>query len=89
MIPPAPSAKGLIRDATLSVMLSDGPNLRTLECQMRLATMVTMANAGLRWLSKEKPEIGKAQDLLNNIAAAGHQASDIVTNIRALFGKDT
>lgn len=44
-VPPAPSAKGLIGDATLTVMLSDGPNLRTLECPMRLATMVTMANA--------------------------------------------
>lgn len=44
-IPPAQTAKGLIRDATLTVMLSDGPNLRTLDCQMRLATMVTMANA--------------------------------------------
>jgi signal transduction histidine kinase len=59
------------------------------EVKQPLSAMVTMANAGLRWLSREKPEIGKAQDLLNKIAAAGHQASDIVTNIRALFGKET
>jgi hypothetical protein len=44
-IPPAPSAKGLIRDANLSVTLSDGPNSRTVECGLRVATMVTLANA--------------------------------------------
>src|SRR5204862_3819349 len=43
--PPAPSARGLIRDAVLSVTMSDGTNQRTIDCGMRLATMVTMANA--------------------------------------------
>ena len=44
-IPPASSAKGLIRDASLNIILSDGPSQRAVECNMRLATMVTMANA--------------------------------------------
>jgi hypothetical protein len=45
IIPPAPSAKGFIRDASLTVTLTDGPDQRTLECALRLATMQTMANA--------------------------------------------
>jgi signal transduction histidine kinase len=48
-----------------------------------------MANAALRWLSRESPDIGRAQDAMNKVVAAGHQASYIVTNIRGLFGKDT
>jgi signal transduction histidine kinase len=48
-----------------------------------------MANAALRWLSRENPEIGRARDALNKVVAAGHQASDLITNVRGLFGKDT
>ena len=44
-IPSADTAKGLIRDATLIVTLSDGTSQVTIDCEMRLATMVTMANA--------------------------------------------
>jgi signal transduction histidine kinase len=51
--------------------------------------MVTRANAALRWLSGENPNVGKAQDALNQIVAAGHRASDVVTSVRAMFRKDT
>jgi len=48
-----------------------------------------MANAALRWLSRESPDIGRARDALNKVVEAGHHASDVITNIRGLFGKDT
>ena len=51
--------------------------------------MVTMANAALRWLSKGEPDIGRARDAMNKVVAAGHQASDVIANVRGLFGKDT
>ena len=48
-----------------------------------------MANAALRWLSREKPDIGRAQNAMNKVVEAGHQASDVITTVRGLFGKDT
>jgi signal transduction histidine kinase len=59
------------------------------EIRQPITGMVTMANAALRWLSRDKPEIGRAQDAMNKVVAAGHQASDVITNVRGLFGKDT
>jgi signal transduction histidine kinase len=48
-----------------------------------------MANAALRWLSRESPDVGRARDAMNKVVAAGHQAGDVITNVRGLFGKDT
>jgi signal transduction histidine kinase len=59
------------------------------EIRQPITGMVTMANAALRWLSRENPDIGRARNLLNKVVAAGHQTSEVVTNIRGLFGKDT
>ena len=59
------------------------------EIRQPITGMVTMANAALRWLSKENPDIGRARDAMNKVVAAGHQASDVITNARGLFGKDT
>jgi len=58
------------------------------EVNQPLMGMVTRANAALRWLSGENPNVGRAQDALNQIVAAGHRASDVVANIRAMFRKD-
>jgi signal transduction histidine kinase len=59
------------------------------EIRQPITGMVTMANAALRWLSREKPDIGRAQDAMTKVVAAGHHASDVITNVRGLFGKDT
>src|SRR6516164_883372 len=59
------------------------------EIRQPITGMVAMANAALRWLSRENPDIGRAQDAMNKVVAAGHQASDVITNVRGLFGKDT
>jgi signal transduction histidine kinase len=59
------------------------------EIRQPITGMVTLANAALRWLSRQNPDIGRAQVALNKVVAAGHQASDVITNVRGLFGKDT
>jgi C4-dicarboxylate-specific signal transduction histidine kinase len=51
--------------------------------------MVTNANAALRWLSREAPDIDNARDALGKIVKVGHHAGDVITGIRALVKKDT
>jgi C4-dicarboxylate-specific signal transduction histidine kinase len=58
------------------------------EVRQPITAMVAMANAAARWLSRESPDIGRAQDAVNKVVAAGHRASDVITNVRGLFGKD-
>lgn len=58
------------------------------EVRQPITGMVTMANAAERWLSRESPDIGRARDLLNKVVAAGHHASEVIANVRGLFGKD-
>jgi C4-dicarboxylate-specific signal transduction histidine kinase len=59
------------------------------EVSQPLTGMVMRANAALRWLAAGTPDIGKAQEALANIVCAGQRASDIITNIRSMFRKDT
>jgi signal transduction histidine kinase len=59
------------------------------EIRQPITGMVTMASAALRWLSRESPDIGRAREAMNKAVAAGHLASDVITNVRGLFGKDT
>jgi C4-dicarboxylate-specific signal transduction histidine kinase len=59
------------------------------EIRQPITGMVTMANAALRWLSRANADIGRARDAMNRVVAAGHQAGDVITNVRGLFGKDT
>jgi C4-dicarboxylate-specific signal transduction histidine kinase len=59
------------------------------EVRQPLTAMATMASAALRWLSRENPDIGRARDALDKVVVASHHASDVITNVRAMFGKDT
>ena len=59
------------------------------EVNQPLTGIVTRANAGLRGLSAEKPDIGKARDALSQIVAAGHRASEVLVSVRAMFKKET
>ena len=59
------------------------------EVSQPLTGMVANAHAALRWLSREQPDVGNVREALNQIVAAGHRASDVVTSVRAMFRKDT
>ena len=58
------------------------------EIKQPLTGMVANANAALRWLAAELPNVNKARAALTQIVTAGHHASDIVTSVRAMFKKD-
>jgi signal transduction histidine kinase len=55
------------------------------EVNQPLASMVTNASAGLRWLEREQPRIEEATAALERIVAEGHRANKIVSSIRTMF----
>jgi signal transduction histidine kinase len=57
------------------------------EINQPLASMVTNANAGMRWLARHAPEIGQAEAALRRIVEEGHRADKIVSGIRTMFLK--
>jgi len=57
----------------------------THEVNQPLTSIVTRANAGVRWLRAEKPNLEKTVAALEAIATAGHRASDIIASVRAMF----
>jgi len=59
------------------------------EINQPLASMVTNADAALRWLAKDQPRTDKANDALHRIVADGHRANKVVTGIRTMFMKGT
>lgn len=58
------------------------------EVTQPVASMVTNANAALRWLDKPRPEIGEAEGALRRIVDDGHRTGEVIDNIRTLFRKD-
>lgn len=59
------------------------------EIKQPLAAMVTNANAGLRWLAKETPDLAETREVMKNVVSAGHRASEVIGSIQAMFKKDS
>jgi PAS domain S-box-containing protein len=57
------------------------------EVNQPLAAIVTNADAGLRWLSREEPDLDEVRSLLRRIVSDGHRASEVIASIRSMFGK--
>jgi PAS domain S-box-containing protein len=57
------------------------------EVNQPIAAAVTNADAGLRWLATEPPNIEKGRDAFDRIIKAGKQASDVIGRIRGLIKK--
>jgi C4-dicarboxylate-specific signal transduction histidine kinase len=55
------------------------------EIKQPLTAIVASASAGLRWLNRSPPNFDKARDALNNIAAGGHRASEVLQSVRAMY----
>ncbi len=49
--------------------------------------MLTNANAGLRWLAGDTPNLAEARDAIRRIVRDGNRTSDVITRMRALFKK--
>ncbi|WP_201159355.1 ATP-binding protein [Rhodoplanes elegans] len=55
------------------------------EINQPLASMVTNADAGLRWLGKAEPRLDMVDAALRRIVADGHRANKVVVGIRTMF----
>lgn len=59
------------------------------EVNQPLTGIVTRASAALNWLRREKPDLEKTGDALENIVRAAQRASDIVASVRGMFKKES
>ncbi|WP_073137383.1 MASE4 domain-containing protein [Muricoccus roseus] len=57
------------------------------EINQPLASIITNADAGLRWLTRAEPRIDKVDASLRAIVSEGHRANKIVLGIRTMFMK--
>lgn len=59
------------------------------EVNQPLGSMVTNANAGLRWLANPQPALDEARAAMHRIVEEGHRANKVVSGIRTMFMKGT
>jgi PAS domain S-box-containing protein len=57
------------------------------EVNQPLAGMLTNANAGLRWLKGDPPNLSEAGDAIRRIIRDGKRAGDVISRMRSLFKK--
>jgi C4-dicarboxylate-specific signal transduction histidine kinase len=58
------------------------------EVNQPLAAVVTNANASLRWLHREPPDLNEAREAVQRIIRDGNRGSDVIARIRALLKKE-
>lgn len=59
------------------------------EINQPLAAVVTNANACLRWLDREPPELDEARETARRIIRDGKRGSEVLARIRAMLKKET
>src|SRR5208282_4494026 len=57
------------------------------EVTQPLAGMLTNANASLRWLAADPPNLAEARDAIRRIVRDGNRTGDVISRMRALFKK--
>jgi PAS domain S-box-containing protein len=57
------------------------------EVNQPIAAAVTNADAGLRWLAAQPPDLEEVRDAFDHIIKASNQASEVIGRIRALIKK--
>ncbi|NOJ40969.1 PAS domain S-box protein [Bradyrhizobium australiense] len=57
------------------------------EVNQPIAATVTNAQAALRWLSAQPPDLGEVRDSLRRIVEDGKRAGNVISGIRALINK--
>ena len=57
------------------------------EVNQPLAGIVTNANASLRWLAADSPNLAEAREAIRRIIRDGNRAGDVVSRMRVLFKK--
>jgi signal transduction histidine kinase len=82
------SAERRARDNRLTAMEALSASIAH-EVNQPLASMVTNADAGRRWLEKKRPHLEEARAAFTRIVSDGHRASKVVDGIRTMFTKGT
>jgi PAS domain S-box-containing protein len=59
------------------------------EINQPLTAIVANAEAGLRWLSNNSPNVDEAAAVLNRIVKDGHRACHVIETVRAMFKRDS
>jgi two-component system sensor kinase FixL len=59
------------------------------ELNQPLTGIAAKAGAVRLWLAAKKPDIDRVREALDQIVDASHRASEIITNIKSMFSKDT
>ena len=57
------------------------------EINQPLAAVVTNANAGLRWLDRDTPDLDEIQEAFSCIVSDGNRAGEVIRSLRALANK--
>jgi two-component system sensor kinase FixL len=57
------------------------------EVNQPLAAITTNAEAGLRWLNREVPDLGEVRSAISRISSEAQRASEVIKRIRALSRK--
>jgi signal transduction histidine kinase len=80
------SAERRAREARLTAMEALSASIAH-EVNQPLASMVTNADAGLRWLGRQSPDLAEVRAALNRIVSDGHRAGKVIEGIRTMFKK--
>jgi signal transduction histidine kinase len=78
------AAERRMREARLTAMEALSASIAH-EINQPLASMVTNADAGLRWIGKAPPDFFEAEQALKRIVSDGHRAGTVVSSIRSMF----
>lgn len=80
------SAERRAREARLTAMEALSASIAH-EVNQPVASMVTNADAGLRWLGRPSPDIEEARTALKRIVDDGHRAGKVIQGITTMFKK--
>src|SRR5690606_32414798 len=80
------SAERRAREDRLSAMEALSASIAH-EINQPLASMVTNADAALRWLGRKSPDVEETTAALKRIVSDGHRAGQVIEGIRTMFKK--
>ena len=59
------------------------------EIKQPIAASITSANACLRWLARDPPDLARARAAATRIEQDGNRAADVINRLRSFYKKDT
>jgi C4-dicarboxylate-specific signal transduction histidine kinase len=58
------------------------------EINQPIAAVITSADACLRWLNRDQPEVQRAREAVRRIQEDGKRAAEIITHLKSFYRKD-